>query len=84
MLALRASCFTRRLCLRCPLEGRLRLGLGLLIIVFKKLLLSGLHPIIAGLNGVYQRFLFSIHRARFHHLYIQIAAIETEKSLSLE
>lgn len=82
MLALRASCFTSRLCLRCPFEGRLRLGL--LITMFNVLLLSGFHPIIAGLNGVNQRFLFSVHCAGFQNLDLQIAAIETEKCLGLE
>jgi hypothetical protein len=40
ILALRASCFTSRLCLRCPLDGRLRLGLSVVVVIVVLLVCS--------------------------------------------
>jgi hypothetical protein len=68
--------------LRIPLEGRL--GLVLLITVFNDFLLSGFHPIIAGMNGIHQRFLLSVDRTGFRDLDLQITAVQTEKSCRLE
>jgi len=49
-----------------------------------ELLLSGFRPITAGLYGIDQRFLISVHCAGFCHLDFQIAAVEAEKSFRLK
>jgi hypothetical protein len=61
-----------------------RWGLVLTVVVFNEFLFSSFHPIIAGLDGIDQRFLFSVHGACIRHLNFQIATVEAEKSLGLK
>ena len=66
----------------CHLNGSL--GLVLFITVFNVLLTLGFHPIVAGLYGVSQIFLFSVHRAGLGNLNFQISTIETQISFCLK
>ena len=58
--------------------------LVLLITEFNVLLILGFHPIVAGLYGIDQRFLLSVHCAGFRNLDFQITTVETQKSICLK